>query len=141
MRPERQNAPPLVALMVHPRSGRVASGMSRDPRIPALRRQLAAEIVRSLGEDSQFVVAPSYGIRQPRMSELNRGIVDRCTVEWLIRRIHVLGGTVRLSVTLGDARAAWLRERFERRRGRGGGGGGIARVDDGRCERPSQSPR
>jgi len=110
MRPERQNAPPLVALMVHPRSGRVASGMSRDPRILALRRQLAAEIVRSLGEDSQFVVAPSYGIRQPRMSELNRGIVDRCTVEWLIRRIHVLGGTVRLSVTLGDARAAWLRE-------------------------------
>src|ERR1041385_645753 len=98
--------------------------MPRDPRILALRRQLAAEIVRSLGEDSQFVVAPSYGIRQPRMSELNRGIVDRCTVEWLIRRIHVLGGTVTLSVTLGDARAAWLRERFARGRGRRGGGGG-----------------
>src|SRR5438046_6800835 len=73
--------------------------MPRDSRILALRQQLAAEIVRSLGVDSQFVVGPSYGIRQPRMSERNRGIVDRCTVEWLIRRIHVLGGTVTLSVS------------------------------------------
>src|SRR5213075_1945518 len=73
--------------------------MPRDSRILALRQQLAAEIVRSLGVDSQFVVGPSYGIRQPRMSERNRGIVDRCTVEWLIRLIHVLGGTVTLSVS------------------------------------------
>jgi hypothetical protein len=39
----------------------------------ALRRQLAADIVRSLGEDSQFVVAPSCGIRQ-RHEELPDGI-------------------------------------------------------------------
>jgi len=40
--------------------------------IVALRRQLAAEIVRSLGPGSAYVVAPSYGIPQPRVSELER---------------------------------------------------------------------
>jgi predicted XRE-type DNA-binding protein len=79
-----------------------------DPVLP-FRRQLAAEIVRSLGPHSQFVIAPSFGIRQPRMSELNRGIVARCSIEWLIRRIYRLGGTVSLTVTLGDARQErWL---------------------------------
>ena len=62
-----------------------------DDIIMSLRRQLAAEIVRSLGEGSQHTIAPTFGIRQPRMSELNRGVVERCTVEWLIRRIHRLG--------------------------------------------------
>ena len=73
------------------------------------RRQLAAEIVRSLGPHSQFVIAPRYGIPQPRMSELSRGLVTRCSIEWLIRRIYRLGGTVTLTVTLGDVRRErWL---------------------------------
>jgi hypothetical protein len=75
--------------------------------------------VRSLGgSGSQFVIAPSFGIRQPRMSELSRGIVDRCSVEWLIRRIHVLGGSVEVTVTLGDARRSWMVERSTRMRQR-----------------------
>ena len=87
----------------------------QDP-IPSLRRQLAREIVRSLGgSQSQFVVAPFYGIPQPRMSELGRGLVDRCTMEWLIRRIHRLGGSVSLTVTLGDAYRAWVEEVRRRR--------------------------
>jgi predicted XRE-type DNA-binding protein len=82
--------------------------MSADDPIYAIRRQLAAEITRSLGgAGSQHVVAPHFGIRQPRMSELSRGVIDRCTIEWLIRRIHHLGGAVTVSVTLGDARRTW----------------------------------
>lgn len=83
-----------------------------EKQIQELRSQLAAEIVRSLGPNSQYSIAPSYGISQPRMSELNRGMVDRCSVEWLIRRIHRLGGSVTLTVTLGNAGRRWRVERF-----------------------------
>ena len=96
-------------------------GKPGDILIESLRRQLAAEIVRSLGPNSQYVIAPRYGIPQPRMSELNRGVVDRCSVEWLVRRIHRLGGTVTITVTLGDAGRRWNVERFaEARRRRAG---------------------
>lgn len=81
---------------------------SPDDPIYAIRQQLAAEITRSLGgPGSQHVVAPYFGIRQPRMSELSRGVVDRCTVEWLMRRIHRLGGGVSVTVSLGDAYRTW----------------------------------
>jgi len=90
-----------------------------DDRILALRRQLAAEIKRSLGPGSQHVIAPSYGIPQPRMSELERGLVDRCTIEWLIRRIYRLGGSVAIHVTLGDVRREWVSGRFRSQRSRG----------------------
>jgi predicted XRE-type DNA-binding protein len=81
--------------------------MSPDESIHALRRQLAREIVRSLGPNSHYVLAPAYGIPQPRMSELAHGKVDRCTVEWLIRRIHRMGGQVTIVVTLDDTARAW----------------------------------
>ena len=88
-----------------------------DDPIYGLRQQLAAQITRALGgADSQFVIAPHYGIRQPRMSELSRGIVQRCTCEWLIRRIYRMGGRVEIRVELGDVRRAWFQERFRRRR-------------------------
>jgi predicted XRE-type DNA-binding protein len=92
--------------------------MSPDDAIRALRRQLAAEIVRSLGEDSQHDISRHFGIPQPRMSELNRGVVDRCTVEWLIRRVYRLGGTVGLVVKLGDARREWVQAASRRMRAR-----------------------
>ena len=79
-----------------------------------LRRQLAGEMVRSLGPGSAYCVAPSYGIPQPRMSELERGIVDRCSMEWLIRRIERMGGTVQVTVTLGDAGRKWWTDRARR---------------------------
>ena len=92
--------------------------MSPDDPILLLRRQLAAEIVRSLGEDSQHDISRHFGIPQPRMSELNRGVVDRCTVEWLIKRVYRLGGSVELVVKLGDARRDWMRAAFARMRAR-----------------------
>ena len=91
--------------------------MPIDPADPIylLRQQLAAEITRALGgADSQFVIAPHYGIPQPRMSELSRGLVQRCTVEWLIRRVYRMNGTVDLQVTLGDVQRAWWVEGFRR---------------------------
>jgi hypothetical protein len=42
-----------------------------------LRRQLAAAIAASLGPNAQEVSAPPYGIPQPRMSQLERGVVGR----------------------------------------------------------------
>lgn len=86
-----------------------------DDGILALRRQLAAAIVRSLGGE-QYVIAPSYGISQPRMSELSRGIVERCTVDWLIRRVHRLGGLVRPEIEVGDVRREWTRAMFRQMR-------------------------
>ena len=81
-------------------------------QVLALRRQLADEIVRVLGPGAQQGMSASYGISQPRMSELERGDVHRCTLEWLVRRIHRVGGSVRLTVTLGDVRREWGRQRF-----------------------------
>jgi predicted XRE-type DNA-binding protein len=89
-----------------------------DP-IHSFRRQLAREITRSLGPMAQHCIAPAFGIPQPRMSELCRGLVDRCSVEWLIRRIYRLGGSVTITVTLGDAERAWTARQFARRGRRG----------------------
>jgi predicted XRE-type DNA-binding protein len=86
-----------------------------DP-IYLLRQQLAGEITRSLGgAGSQFVIASHYGISQPRMSELSRGVVDRCTMEWLVRKIYRLGGSVALQVEVGDVARAWRHAMFRRR--------------------------
>jgi hypothetical protein len=48
------------------------------------------------------------------MSELNRGLVDRCSMEWLIRRIHRMGGTVEMRIALGDAGRKWQSDRLPR---------------------------
>jgi predicted XRE-type DNA-binding protein len=86
-----------------------------DP-IYIMRQHLAAEITRALGgADSQFVISAYYGIPQPRMSELSRGLVERCTIEWLIRRIYRMGGSVTLRVEVGDARRAWWDAKFRKR--------------------------
>jgi len=106
------------AALVDARLHVAAMGKPGDKLIESLRRQLAAEIVRSLGPNSQYVIAPNYGIPQPRMSELNRGVVGRCSVEWLIRRIHRLGGTVTMTVMLGDAGRRWRVERLAESRRR-----------------------
>jgi len=88
-----------------------------DP-IMDLRRQLAAEIVRSLGPNSHYLLAPLCGIPQPRMSQLSRGNVERFSIEWLIRRIDRLGGTVTITVTLGNFSKEWHRQRFRETRER-----------------------
>ncbi len=81
--------------------------MPKRVEILALRREVAREIVRSLGPNSAYVIAPAFGISQPRMSELERGEVGRCSLEWLVERVYRLGGSVTVTVELGDAGRAW----------------------------------
>jgi predicted XRE-type DNA-binding protein len=100
---------------------------SNDPVVD-LRKQLASEIVRALGPKSQHLLAPRFGIPQPRMSELSRGRVERCSVEWLIRRIHRLGGSVSVTVALGDVQREWTVRQFAERRRRQSG---VPRQDPG----------
>ena len=88
--------------------------LAPDDPVPALRRQLAAAITRALGPQAQFCIAPYYDIPQARMSELGRGLVHRCSMEWLIHRVHGMGGTVTLDVSLGDVRRAWHTRHFRR---------------------------
>ena len=84
--------------------------ISPDDPIYALRTELAREIARALGgRAAQGRIAKRYGIPRPRMSELCLGNVKRCSIEWLIRRIHNMGGTVTLTITLGDPeRERWI---------------------------------
>jgi predicted XRE-type DNA-binding protein len=90
--------------------------LSRDDPIYALRVQLAGEISRALGGSfAQHFISARYGISQPRMSELCRGTVDRCSIEWLIHRVHRMGGTVRLVVELGDPEAERRKRMIEAR--------------------------
>jgi hypothetical protein len=91
-----------------------------DDTIHALRAQLAREIVRALGGIfAQYYISKRYGIPQQRMAELCRGKVERCSMEWLIRRIYRMGGTVSLTIELEDPEAERRRKRSqERLRGR-----------------------
>jgi hypothetical protein len=82
--------------------------MPRDERIVALRRQLAGAIAGAVDE----MISPDFGIPQPRMSELNRGIVGRMSLEWLILRVFRMGGRVTIAVELPDVRGAWWSARF-----------------------------
>lgn len=81
--------------------------MPKRGEILKLRRQLARAIVDALGPMGRYCVAPSYGIPGPRYSELARGQVGRCSLEWLIERVYRMGGTVAIEVVVGDAGRAW----------------------------------
>ena len=86
-----------------------------DTLIAELRRELARAIVRAMPLGTSDAIAESFDISPPRMSELKKGLVNRCTMEWLIRRIHRMGGTVSLTITLGDAeREFWRRQKIRR---------------------------
>ncbi len=77
--------------------------LAPDDPIYALRAELAREIVRALGGIfAQYFISPRYGIARPRMSELCRGDVSRCSMEWLIRRFHRMGGRVELRIEVED---------------------------------------
>ncbi|MDE3054966.1 MAG: XRE family transcriptional regulator [Gemmatimonadota bacterium] len=91
--------------------------MTKRVEVLLLRRQVAREIVRSLGPMSAYVVAPAFGIPQPRMSELQRDQVGRCSLEWLIERVYRMGGTVTVEVVLGDAGRSWALAHSSRFRG------------------------
>jgi predicted XRE-type DNA-binding protein len=112
--------------------------MPRDPVVMSLRRQLAAEIVRSLGPSAYYAMAKRFGFSQPRWSELERAKVERYSIEWLIRRIGRLGGSVRITVTLGDVGREWnmaarARGRASRAAKSGAGKVGAGKAGDGKA--------
>ena len=82
--------------------------MDNDP-IPALKRQLGAEIARLIKGWSPTNVYFSLRVDQPRVSELRRQKLDRFSLETLIRFVHRLHHDVDLTVT--DRHIKKLRER------------------------------
>ena len=80
-------------------------------KLAALLPQLRADA--SPGDSLVFI--GDYVDRGPD----SRGVVERYTIEWLIRRIHYLGGSVTIAVTLADAHRVWsavMRQRSLARR-------------------------
>ena len=67
----------------------VASMYPDDP-IPALKRQLGAEIARLIADGNAWEIAVAIGTDQPRVSELRRGKLERFSLETLIRYAHRL---------------------------------------------------
>ena len=59
--------------------------MDRLDPIPALKRQIAREIRTLIGRYNQHVAADALGIDQPRMSDILRDRLERCSLEKLIR--------------------------------------------------------
>ena len=76
-----------------------------DP-IPALKRQLATELQRVLAEHESWKAAYYMRVNRARVSELRRGIVDRFSLDTLIRFLERLRYDVTISV---------VRRRFDRR--------------------------
>ena len=69
-----------------------------DP-IPALKRQLGAEIAKLIDGSSPTNVYFRLGIDQPRVSELRRRKLDRFSLESLIRFVHRLDQHVEITTT------------------------------------------
>lgn len=68
-----------------------------DP-IPALKRQLAGEIRALLADHHQFVAAMILGVDQPRMSDIQRGRLERFSLEKLIRLLAHINCRVAISI-------------------------------------------
>jgi predicted XRE-type DNA-binding protein len=93
--------------------------MAIDP-IPALKQQLADEILASVDHINRTIAADVLEINQARMSDLRHGRVARFSVERLIRILATIDRRVTMQITnSGASRIAWfrvLRERHARRR-------------------------
>jgi predicted XRE-type DNA-binding protein len=96
---------------IAPRATETSAMRTPDP-IPALKKQLAQEIVDRLDGWDQVYAADFLGTDQPRMSDLRSGRLDRFSLEKLIRFITRDHGTVTLRVTW---KSRWHRLRDQRR--------------------------
>ena len=72
--------------------------MEADDPIPALKRQLGADIARLIQGSSPMNVYFRLRVDQPRVSELRRQKLERFSLESLIRFAHRLDQHVELSV-------------------------------------------
>ncbi len=69
-----------------------------DDPIPALKRQLADEILTLADQTNMHVAARRFGIGVPRMSDLRRGRIVRFSVERLIRILATVDRRVELTI-------------------------------------------
>jgi predicted XRE-type DNA-binding protein len=69
-----------------------------DP-IPALKQQVAADVVAQLRGWTQPMAAELLRTDQPRVSELRNGKLERFSLERLIRFAARRGGTVSIHIT------------------------------------------
>ena len=75
--------------------------MRRADPIAALKRQLAAELVRAIQGWTPGQLIHRINIDQPRVSDLRRGRLERISLERLIRWLDGMGRTVDVSVRSG----------------------------------------
>jgi predicted XRE-type DNA-binding protein len=69
-----------------------------DDPVPALKEQLQKELIASLGMFEQSMAANAIGTDQPRMSDLERGRLERFSLESLIRFLARIERRVELNV-------------------------------------------
>jgi predicted XRE-type DNA-binding protein len=80
-----------------------------DDPLPALKRQLAEEIVRISRQTNFHVAAPALGIDEARLSDLRRGRVDRFSVDRLIRILATVDRRVDLRIVpVAGERVSWF---------------------------------
>ena len=93
--------------------------MAKHPAIVALKRELAREILSSVGHMNRIIAADLVGIDEPRMSDIYHGRIARFSVERLVRMLAMIDRTVTIQVSPKPAQElAWLRIVRERRAAR-----------------------
>ena len=92
-----------------------------DP-IPALKRQLANEILARVGVLNCAIAADVLGIDETRMSDIRHGRIARFSVERLIRMLAMAGVRVTLRVERPSEPLQWFKILRERREAKLGGG-------------------
>ncbi len=87
-------------------------GMIDDP-IPALKKQLAAEVLLSVDDQHWMIGASLLGLDYARMCHLRKGRIERFSVERLIRMLVSVNRRVDVAVVnTGPERIPWVRELF-----------------------------
>jgi predicted XRE-type DNA-binding protein len=72
----------------------------------ALRSDLMAALIRATRKMPQAAAAALLGVRQPRVSDLKRGQIDRFTIDALVNMLAHAGGTARLIIKTPKVTAA-----------------------------------
>jgi predicted XRE-type DNA-binding protein len=94
-----------------------------DDPIPALKRQLAREILALPDQIDGCIVGPVLGLDEPRLCDIQRGRLERLSLQQLVRALANVNRRVELRVVVvGSPRIRWwalhrkcMRIRQERR--------------------------
>ena len=90
----------------------MAQRVAPDP-VPALKDQLAREIVAIIQGFSQREIAVFLGIDQPRISDLKRGCLTRFTMDRLVKLVSRLDHDVALDIRHRTGKGSFVRRNDE----------------------------